>query len=56
VTPTGLFPPLKIQQLAGVIMRVPGGLIHLVVGLALFAVWIAWSTKEPMVASDERPW
>lgn len=42
--------PLEDQQLAGVIMWVPGGLIYLVVGLALFASWIAASAEERVVA------
>lgn len=45
--------PLEDQQLAGVIMWVPGGLIYLVVGLALFASWIAASAGEPLVAPGE---
>lgn len=32
--------PMQDQQLAGVIMWVPGGLVYLAAGLALFASWI----------------
>lgn len=47
--------PLEDQQLAGVIMWVPGGLIYLVVGLALFGSWIAASAEGRLVARGERP-
>lgn len=56
MTPTSLFPSVEDQQPAGVIMWVPGGLFHLFVGLGASAVWIAGSTEERMIESDERPW
>lgn len=46
--------PLEDQQLAGVIMWVPGGLAYLVVGLWLFASWIAGSAEERVIAPGER--
>lgn len=33
--------PLEDQQLAGVIMWMPGGLVYLVAGVVLFAVWLS---------------
>lgn len=56
MTQASLFPPLLDDQLTGVIMWLPGGLFDLVVGPGLFAVGIAGSREERMVASDERPW
>lgn len=37
---------LEDQQLAGVIMWVPGGLLYLTVGLALFALWVKGSARS----------
>lgn len=38
--------PLEDQQLAGLLMWVPGGLAHLLAALALFAVWLAGAERE----------
>jgi len=34
------FTPLQDQQIGGLIMWVPGGLVYLATGLALFAAWL----------------
>ena len=39
---------LEDQQLAGVIMWVPGGLLYLAAGLTLFALWVG-DNREPQV-------
>lgn len=38
--------PLEDQQLGGVIMWVPSGLVFLVIGLALMAKWISESDRR----------
>jgi putative membrane protein len=38
--------PLEDQQLGGLIMWVPGGLVYLVAGLALFAAWLAAAERS----------
>lgn len=43
---------LEDQQLAGVIMWVPAGVIHVGVALALFASWLTSTTSDPAVAAD----
>jgi cytochrome c oxidase assembly factor CtaG len=43
--------PLEDQQLAGLIMWVPAGLVYIVAGLALFAGWMRES--ERMVSKRE---
>jgi putative membrane protein len=40
--------PLEDQQLAGLIMWVPAGVILLVVGLALFAAWVGESERRAL--------
>lgn len=40
---------LDDQQIAGVIMWVPGGLLYLGIGLTLFASWIRDSDREPQL-------
>lgn len=44
-TPWGL-DPLTDQQLAGVIMWIPAGLIYLAVALTLMATWIRAAERE----------
>jgi putative membrane protein len=39
--------PLEDQQLGGLVMWVPGGLIFLVAGLALFAKWMRDPISQP---------
>lgn len=38
--------PLEDQQLGGLIMWIPSGLVFLVVGLAMFAAWIGESERR----------
>lgn len=45
--------PLEDQRLAGVIMWIPAGAIHLGIGLALLVAWIR-STEAPATASSAR--
>ena len=40
------FDAVEDQQLAGLIMWVPAGLIFLVLGLALFAAWLAEAERR----------
>lgn len=47
----GRLTPLEDQQLGGLIMWIPAGLIYLVAGLTLFALWI----RQPRSASAPRP-
>ena len=44
--------PVEDQQLAGLIMWVPAGLVLVVLGLALFAMWLGEAEKR--VAINER--
>ncbi|MDB5570149.1 MAG: Membrane protein [Hyphomicrobiales bacterium] len=39
--------PLEDQQLAGLIMWVPGGMVYAIAALALCGVWIARSSRHP---------
>jgi putative membrane protein len=39
--------PLEDQQLAGVLMWVPGGAVHLVAGAAVFASWLSRGDRGP---------
>jgi putative membrane protein len=39
--------PLEDQQLGGLIMWVPGGIVYLVAGLVLFAAWLAAAERSP---------
>lgn len=41
--------PLEDQQLAGVLMWIPGGLVYVVVALTLLASWLRISEREPVV-------
>lgn len=49
------FEPLADQQLAGVIMWVPAGLVHLGVGLGLLVAWLRASEVEPALAPRRPP-
>jgi putative membrane protein len=40
-TPWASLSPLEDQQLAGIVMLIPGGIVYLVGGLALLAAWLA---------------
>jgi putative membrane protein len=56
-TPWGLA-PLADQQLAGVIMWIPAGLVYLVAALALMVTWIRASEREdvaPPTATTQSP-
>jgi putative membrane protein len=44
--------PLEDQQLAGLIMWVPGGIIYLIASLALFAAWLRALERETTRADD----
>jgi cytochrome c oxidase assembly factor CtaG len=44
--------PLEDQQLAGLIMWVPAGIIHL---LALSALFVGWMSHVPAWRADARP-
>ena len=51
-----LLDPLTDQQLAGVVMWVPGGLVHLGAALALLAAWLhegdgRHPSREPPLAA-----
>jgi cytochrome c oxidase assembly factor CtaG len=41
--------PLEDQQLAGLIMWVPGGIVYLAAGLLMFKLWLNESERA-------RPW
>jgi putative membrane protein len=53
--------PLDAQQLAGLIMWVPGGLLYLTAMALLFLAWIerrpagAWRARGEAAALDPRP-
>jgi cytochrome c oxidase assembly factor CtaG len=42
--------PLEDQQLAGLIMWVPGGMVYLCAGLLLIGLWLEQSAREPVLA------
>lgn len=44
--------PLEDQQLAGVLMWIPGGVVYVVVALTLLASWIRLSEREPVGESS----
>ncbi|HET7436144.1 MAG TPA: cytochrome c oxidase assembly protein, partial [Thermoanaerobaculia bacterium] len=46
--------PLEDQQLAGLIMWIPAGVIFIVVALALFAAWLGESERRVRIAEAER--
>jgi putative membrane protein len=46
--------PLEDQQLAGLIMWIPAGVIFMIAGLALFAAWIGESERRVRIAERER--
>jgi putative membrane protein len=46
-------PPLADQQLAGVIMWIPAGLVYLGVALALLATWIQAAERQPELGSAQ---
>jgi putative membrane protein len=45
--------PLEDQQLAGLIMWVPTGIIFVVLGLAFFAAWVGYSERRAARSSHE---
>ena len=45
---------LADQQLAGVIMWVPGGLLYLGIGLTLFALWVKGSEPSQVPLDSHR--
>jgi cytochrome c oxidase assembly factor CtaG len=54
--------PLEDQQLGGVIMWVPSGVVFIIIGLALFARWLAESERRmkfgalaALQAQEKRP-
>ena len=49
-TATWNLEPLADQQLAGVIMWIPAGLVYLGVALALLVRWIRSTEREPITA------
>jgi cytochrome c oxidase assembly factor CtaG len=51
MTPFGLT-PTQDQQLAGLLMWVPGGLVHLAAALMLLARWLRPSVAEAVHAPD----
>jgi putative membrane protein len=44
--------PLRDQQLAGLIMWVPGGLLHLAAMSVLFVAWLRATERQPLVAGS----
>lgn len=46
--------PLEDQQLAGLIMWIPSGVIFIVLGLALFAAWLGESERRVAFTESER--
>jgi cytochrome c oxidase assembly factor CtaG len=46
--------PLSDQQLAGLVMWVPGGMVYAVAALALAAVWIRQSSASSLIPSMRR--
>jgi cytochrome c oxidase assembly factor CtaG len=47
--------PLEDQQLAGMIMWVPGCTIYAIAGLILLGQWISWSDQPPAESSASVP-
>ena len=49
--------PLEDQQLAGIVMLIPGGLAYLLAGLALLATWLAAAeARMPAASSGVADW
>ena len=49
--------PLEDQQLAGIVMLIPGGLAYLLGGLALLAAWLAAAEgRTPAAAPRAADW
>jgi putative membrane protein len=46
--------PLRDQQLAGLLMWIPAGVVLIVLGLALFAAWLAESERRTRAAEAAR--
>jgi cytochrome c oxidase assembly factor CtaG len=46
--------PVEDQQLAGLIMWIPAGVILLVLGLALFAAWLTEAERRVRLAEMEN--
>lgn len=47
--------PLADQQLAGLLMWVPAGVVFLVLGLALFAAWLGEAERRGRLPTPSRP-
>jgi uncharacterized protein YjeT (DUF2065 family) len=47
--------PLEDQQLGGLIMWIPAGLVYVIAGLALFAGWLRESELRAFSALPLRP-
>jgi cytochrome c oxidase assembly factor CtaG len=48
--------PLEDQQLGGLIMWVPAGLVYLLAGLALFVGWLRESERRVVRREGEPTW
>jgi putative membrane protein len=48
--------PLEDQQLAGLLMWVPAGVLFIVLGLALFAAWLGESERRVALTESEELW
>jgi putative membrane protein len=46
--------PLEDQQLGGLIMWIPGGIVYMIAGLLLFARWLKASRVESIFQADHR--
>lgn len=46
--------PLEDQQLAGIVMWIPFGVVFVVIGLALFAAWLGEAERRVAFSSSER--
>jgi putative membrane protein len=49
------YTPLEDQQLGGLIMWVPAGVLYTIAGLAFFAAWISESSNKTITTSREEP-
>jgi putative membrane protein len=56
-TPWGALGPLEDQQLAGIVMLIPGGLVYLAGGLGLLAAWLAAAeARTPAAGPRAADW
>jgi putative membrane protein len=56
-TPWATLSPLEDQQLAGIVMLIPGGLVYLMGGLGLLAVWLgAAEARTPAGGPHAADW